>query len=75
MTITVITGNWARQYVGQESITLLLPEGAVASLVPDRLGIPHDEAGIVAVNGKAVKPEYRLSDGDIVRIFPAVIAG
>ena len=75
MTITAITGDWAGRYVDRESVTLILSEGTAAADIPEILGIPRDEAGMIAVNGKAVPREFRLSDKDIVKIFPAIIAG
>ena len=40
-----------------------------------KLELPEDDAGIVSVNGKAVKRDHALHKGDIVKVFPVITGG
>jgi sulfur carrier protein ThiS len=75
MKITVLTDSWARRYVPQETTELELPEGATPADVLKLMNIPEDEAGMTAVNGKAVSRTQPLAEGDKVKVFPVVIGG
>ena len=75
MTITVVTGSWARRYIPNERVELTLPEGATAQDTLEPLGIPAEEAGLFAIDDSAVAPHAPLASGDILRIFPAVMGG
>ncbi|MBI4531808.1 MAG: MoaD/ThiS family protein [Candidatus Latescibacteria bacterium] len=56
-----------------------LPESARASTVIQRLGIPEDEGDytpyVLLVNGVQAHPCVRLSEGDVVSIFPPLAGG
>jgi len=75
MKVTVIAGSWARRYGQQEETELLLPEGACAADLLERLCIPAEEIGLVAVGGSAVTRQATLAEGDIVRVFPVTVGG
>jgi len=75
MKITVIAGNWARRYGQQEKTELLLPEGACGLDLLERLCIPAEEIGLIALDGSAVTRQATLVEGDIVRVFPVAVGG
>ena len=75
MKVTVITGEWARRYIPRERSEENIPEGLTAGGLLERLPIPTDDIGIIAVNGRAVRREDILCDGDIVKLFPKIIGG
>jgi len=75
MNITVSTGDWARRYMPQRQVIVDMPDGAKITDLIERLGIPADEAGLTAVNSKAVPREQALHDGDTVKIYPVIVAG
>ncbi|MFQ5666692.1 MAG: MoaD/ThiS family protein [Candidatus Binatia bacterium] len=56
--------------------TLELPNGATVDHVLVRMGIPHEGAQMILVNGDHDRDFHRtLSDGDILSIFPPVAGG
>jgi len=77
MTATVITGEWARKYITnwQKEMEITYPDGMSTADLLALLAIPVDEAGIIAVNGQAVRLEKILRDGDVITLFPAIIGG
>lgn len=52
-----------------------LPTGGVVSDVLENLEIPINEVGVLMVNGKNVGFDQKLSDGDVVAIFPGIGGG
>jgi len=52
-----------------------VPEGSTVTDVAARLGIPHDLARVVLVNGRDVGAEARLTARDVVTIFPPLAGG
>jgi uncharacterized protein len=73
---------WAEVVVASELELFLRPRfrhgparvacDGVSSLghVVQSLGIPLTEVGLLTVNGAAAQPDYRLTDGDLVRVDP-----
>ena len=51
-----------------------LPGGACVSDLLAAAGLTQD-AGITAIEGRAVRREHILRDGDAVRVFPEIIGG
>jgi len=75
MKIIIETGEWAGRYIGDKTDVLHLDEGSSAADAIAALGIPPEEAGMVAVGGKAVSKGYVLSEGDVLKIYPVIIGG
>jgi len=78
MTVIVTTGEWANRYIAnwqKEMKVTLAGDGMNAADLLELLHIPEDEAGIISVNGTAVRLENVLRDGDIIALFPAIIGG
>lgn len=57
------------------SCQLELNQGATAADVLRKLGILEDIPKIILINGQTVKPDHRLTDDDIVSIFPPIAGG
>ncbi len=62
------TGRFAQQ-------TRELSEGATVAAVAAELGIRDEELGVLAVNGRHVRADHVLRDGDTCSIFPVVGGG
>lgn len=59
-----------------QAFTCTVTEGtSVAQLVAETLELPPDVVAIVLVNGIQHSPEYPLSAGDQVALFPPVAGG
>jgi molybdopterin converting factor small subunit len=52
-----------------------IPEGSTVTEVTRCLGIPHDLARVVLVNGRDIGPEALLTARDVVTIFPPLAGG
>ena len=65
MKVTVIT---------RTQTEIVLPEGANVSELLAAAGLTN-EAGITSIEGRAVRREHILRDGDAVRVFPEIIGG
>lgn len=53
-----------------------LPEGATVQTLLEMAAIPlAGDALLLVVNGRIVKPEHRLAEGDQVRLVPAMSGG
>ncbi len=52
-----------------------LPQGSSLGDLLAHLEIPQKDAKITIVNGSAVSAEHKLSDHDIVAIFPPIAGG
>jgi sulfur carrier protein ThiS len=58
-----------------EAIRVPLPEGATASMLFEKLGIPEETVKVVFVNGVITSPDHVLQADDRVGIFPPVAGG
>lgn len=59
-----------------DRLQLELPSGASVATILHRLEIGlRGEAILLVVNGRIVKPDHSLVDGDEVRLIPAVSGG
>ncbi len=54
---------------------LELPEGSSLGDLLAQLEIPKKDAKITIVNGTAASAEHKLSDRDVVAIFPPIAGG
>ncbi|MZQ99009.1 MAG: MoaD/ThiS family protein [Acidaminobacter sp.] len=59
----------------EKEMDLELHEMTTPGDILDLLGIPHNEAAIIMVNGRHCKLSARLSEYDTVAFFPAVGGG
>ena len=75
MKFTVIAGNWAARYMKPGSIEMNIPKQSTVAGALKQLPVPIDEIGVTALNGKAVKHEQALAEGDVLQIFPVIIGG
>ncbi len=55
--------------------TMELPEGTTIGDLLSRLGIPHEMAALLMVNGTHQPPETVLTDGQVLAIFPPLAGG
>ena len=61
---------------GRKKIYQMEPEHlSIASDVLDVLEIPYEEVAIYLINGRHSKLQDKISDGDILAIFPPVGGG
>jgi len=67
--------KYAGASIMYEPIEVEVPAGATLIDLYDRLGIPRDEVKTSFVNSVMQPPEYTLSEGDTVGIFPPVGGG
>ena len=58
-----------------EAMTVDLADDATVEELLEKLDLPRDEVKVVFVNGVIQKPQYSLSDGDEIGIFPPVGGG
>jgi sulfur carrier protein ThiS len=58
-----------------EAIRVTLREGATASTLLEKLGIPEETVKVVFVNGIITSPDRVLQADDRVGIFPPVAGG
>lgn len=75
MKVTVITGGWAGRYLPENPASFDAPDNSTVADLLKTLPIPPEEAGMVAVNGKAASGDHILSDGDSLKIYPVIIGG
>ena len=54
---------------------MTLSDDAAVSDLLEELKVPLDHIGILLVDGKNVSPDYKISEGQTVSIFPAVGGG
>jgi len=54
---------------------LELPEGSCVRDLLEHLDIPQKDAKVIIVSGLATSAEHKLSDHDIVAIFPPIAGG
>lgn len=50
-------------------------EGTTPSKVLVSMGIPEQDASIIMINGRSVKLDTPLKDGDVLALFPPVGGG
>lgn len=74
MTVTVRAQGHLKQY-RQTPVTLGLPDGATVRMLLDASGIPWEEVGLVAVNGRQVPDEAVLHDGDEIMLLAPMEGG
>lgn len=55
--------------------TLELPAGATVRMMVEATGIPWDEVGLVAVNGRQAPDEAVLRDGDRIMLMAPMEGG
>lgn len=60
---------------GQERFTLDLPAGATVRMLIDASGIPWEEVGMAAVNGKQATDDSVLAEGDEVMLLVPLEGG
>jgi sulfur carrier protein ThiS len=73
--ITVTTGDWAKRYIKPDFVELDLPEHSTVADVLRALPLPPGETGLAAVDGKAVKRNYVLANGNRIKIYPSIVNG
>jgi len=67
--------KYAGASIMHEPIEVEIPDNTTLTDLYDRLGIPRDEVKTSFVNSVMQLPEYKLSEGDQVGIFPPVGGG
>ncbi len=70
-TLTKYTGG----SIMHEPLEVELSEDATLDDLYKSLGVPRDEVKTAFVNSVMRRPDYRLSDGDEVGVFPPVGGG
>ena len=58
-----------------DTVTLAVPNGTTATELVRSLGIPGDLECLMVVNGHDVSPGHRLTDGDVLSLFPPLAGG
>lgn len=58
-----------------EAMTVELPANATLGQLLLTLDLPEEQVKVMFVNGIVRKPDYRLSDGDEVGVFPPIGGG
>lgn len=74
MQVTIRAQGHLKQY-RQTPVTLDLPEGATVRMMLDASGVPWEEVGLVAVNGRQAPDEAILHDGDQVMLLAPMEGG
>lgn len=74
MNITVKLFATLRAYNDKE-FAYEVDEGLMIEDVIEQLNLPKDEVTIMMVNGRSKGLDYRLVDGDVLALFPAVGGG
>ncbi len=70
-----------REQAGRDRITVAVPDGgavaqAIAQLLDDVPSLPRDfKPHLIAVNDEFANPQYPLSDGDEIALYPPVSGG
>jgi molybdopterin converting factor small subunit len=58
-----------------DNVVLDVPDGATVDQVIDSLRIPLELERLIVVNGRDAVPDQRLSDGDVLSVFPPLAGG
>lgn len=74
MVITVRLFATLRAYHDKE-FALEVQEGASPASVVEQLQLPKQDIAIIMINGRGVKENTPLCDGDVLALFPAVGGG
>ncbi|MDR3203747.1 MAG: Mov34/MPN/PAD-1 family protein [Deltaproteobacteria bacterium] len=67
--------NFVDNYIPSEGLEVTLNEPLTLEEVALKLGLPTEEIKIVMLNGRRVKLDAKIGDGDRVGFFPAVGGG
>ncbi len=59
----------------RDSVSIEVPERTTVAEVMTMLKIPLDLDCLTVVNGRDVDPEHRLSEGDVLTMFPPLAGG
>jgi sulfur-carrier protein len=51
------------------------PDGATVREVTQKLGVPHELATVIVVNGSAITPDEALAEGDRLTLIPPIAGG
>ncbi len=60
---------------GGDSVTLDVRDGTTITELVRLLGIPDDVECLMVVNGHDAPPEHRLTNGDVLSMFPPLAGG
>jgi len=52
-----------------------LTSGATVADAIAAIGVPVDDIGFAIIQGKVVRKDYMLTDGDDVTLYPAIVGG
>jgi molybdopterin converting factor small subunit len=52
-----------------------VPDGATVEQVLEMLNLPEEEATVLLINGRNVKRENVLKEGDVLHVFPPMAGG
>lgn len=63
------------EYVAQNELKLQFSEGTTLGDLFLKEGIPSDSVGFAVLNDTMVHLDYRLQNGDFIRVFPLVNGG
>ena len=74
MNITVKLFATLRNY-GENKQEMTLDEGIAVGAIIQMLELPKNEVAIIMINGRHVKEDVILQDGDVLAFFPAVGGG
>ena len=74
MKIKIEVARWASKYV-KSGAEIDLPEGAAVADAIALVGIPSDNVGFAMVEGKVVRKDYVLKDGDVVTLHATIVGG
>lgn len=74
MQVTVRAQGHLKQY-RQTPVILDLPQGATVRMMLDASGVPWEEVGLVAVNGRQAPDDAVLQDGDEIMLLAPMEGG
>ncbi|MCE5264204.1 MAG: MoaD/ThiS family protein [Deltaproteobacteria bacterium] len=60
---------------GQKELTVDAREPVALPAVLDRLGVPHEEVGIIVRNRRREDIDCMIQDEDVVELFPILSGG
>lgn len=60
---------------GQKELTLDAQKAVPLTTVLDRLGVPHEEVGIIVRNRRREDIDCMIQDEDVVELFPILSGG
>lgn len=74
MKVTVKAG-WASRWTGGPEVAVESECPVTAREAAIKAGIPPDEIGMVAVNGKKTDDNTVLAEGAVLQVYPVIIGG